>query len=90
MALAAERVKYYDDMSEMFATTGWKDLIDEMTKEVYEKQADALQVGTWEEVCEMRGHAKAYAILINLKEMTAMQKANEEADALQEGSTLNA
>ena len=90
MALAPERVKYYDDMSEMFATNGWKDLIDEMTREVYEKQADALQAGTWEQVCEMRGHAQAYAVLINLKEMTAMQRANEEADALNPEVSINA
>jgi len=74
------RVKYYEDLSEMFATKGWRDLVEEMKKEVYEKQADALDATDWGQVCELRGSARTLAILVNLQEMTAMQRANEEAD----------
>ena len=83
MALAPERVKYYDDIGEMVGTEGWKDLCEQLKREVYEKQADALSAPNWGRVCELRGEANALAVLVNLKEMTAMQKANEEADSMQ-------
>mgnify|MGYP003624713155 CR=1 FL=1 len=74
------RAKYYDDMSELFGTKGWRDLIEELSKEVYEKQADALDATDWGQVCELRGAAKALSVLINLQEMTKLQRNNEEAD----------
>lgn len=80
MILDPARAKYYDDMTEMFGTEGWKSLVEELSREIYEKQADALDATDWGQVCEMRGAAKSLAVLVNLKETVLMQRDNEEAD----------
>lgn len=40
--LPAEIAKYYEDLEEMFATDGWKAMVEEAVKEIYQLQADAL------------------------------------------------
>lgn len=82
MALTPEQKKYYDDLGEMMATAGWKSLIEEAKNEIYQLQADALDVDVWEKVCWLRGKAEQLAYLINLEAISDAQRAllEEEED----------
>lgn len=68
--------KYYSDMEDLFATPGWKTVIEEIKQEIYELQAQALEAATWEAVCEYRGKAEALAYFVNLADVIDMQKSN--------------
>jgi len=72
--LTPDEQKYYDDLDEMFATEGWKNLIEDCTKEIYQLQADALEAGSWDEVCRLRGRAEQLAYLVNLEAVTETMK----------------
>jgi hypothetical protein len=72
--LTDEEIAFYDAQDEMFATPGWKQLMEDTAKEIYQIQANALEVKTWEQVCEERGRAKQLAILLRLEEISDVQR----------------
>ena len=67
-------------MDTMFATEGWKALIEEAKQEIYQLQADALEAKSWDEVLVMKGHAERLALLVKLEEISDAQKALLEQD----------
>lgn len=81
MALTKEQVDYYDAMEGMFATPGYKIMIKDATAQIYQHQADALELASWDFVNVLRGKSQALAELVNLEETTNLQKASlEEPD----------
>ena len=73
MSLTPEQQKEFDEYQEMFATPGWRRLVDTLEKQIYEHQAGALEVASWEKVCELRGRATAFAELTNLEDVLQLQ-----------------
>ena len=81
MALTKAQTDYYDAMEGMFATSGYKIMIEDATAQIYQNQADALEVQTWDLVNILRGKSQALAELVNLENTTTIQKASlEEPD----------
>ena len=78
--------KYFDDLEEMFATPGWRNLVEEAKAQIYQFQSDALERPTWDSVCELRGQVMQLARLVNLEEVTAFMR----AQALSEADDLDA
>ena len=80
-----DNTKYWDDLEEMFATNGWRQLILELKAEIYQSQADALEAPTWDDVNRFKGRANALAYIANLEQIVSLQrkqKQSEEADDL--------
>ena len=80
MALSEELEQYYRQMEELFGTRGWQTLAEEASKRIYELQANALEAPNYDQVCEMRGEAKAWAYLARLEEVTNVTKASLEEE----------
>jgi hypothetical protein len=80
MALTPEQEEYYDALEDVFALPGWKLIIEEATKEIYNIQANMLEVSSWERVCELRGEAARLAEFTRLEEVSRLQKAMLEQD----------
>jgi hypothetical protein len=77
-----EDTKYFDDLENMFGTLGWRTLIEEAKAEIYQLQADMLEVKSWDEVLVKRGRALALQDLVDKQEVVAQaRKTLEEADA---------
>jgi hypothetical protein len=75
--------KYFDELEEMFATQGWRNLVEEAKAQIYQFQSDALEQTSWDRVCELRGQVMQLARLVNLEEVTAFMRAQSaEASAL--------
>jgi hypothetical protein len=79
-AITQDQIDYYDALDEMFATQGWKLLIEEATAQIYQCQADALEQPSWDNVNVLRGKAMQLAELKNLEEVTRMQRTLLEED----------
>jgi hypothetical protein len=75
MGLTPEQQKFFDDLEEMFAMPAWKALVEEAKRTIYHLQAEALEAGSFEEVCIKRGRAQQLAEFINMEEMMELQKA---------------
>lgn len=75
MALTLDQRKYYDNLDEMFATDGWKDLMKEVEREIYQLQADALESDSWDKVRFLQGRARQLVIFFNLEAESEAQKA---------------
>lgn len=85
MALTQEDETYFRDMEEMFGSKGWRKLVEETNKMIYQLQAEGLERATdWGDLCDRRGQAKGLAFFVNLQGDTLALKANLEAqdDAL--------
>lgn len=81
MALTPEQEEYFDALEDVFAMPGFKMLVDEAHKQIYQYQAMALEQPSWDAVNELRGRAKQLAEFTNLEEVTMLQKASlEEGD----------
>lgn len=80
MALTPEQEEYYNALDEMFATKGWKTLVEEATAMIYQAQADALEQPSWDHVNVLRGKAMQLAEIVNFEETSRMQKALLEED----------
>ena len=80
MALTPEQEQYYDALEDVFALPGWKLIVEEALKEIYNIQASMLEVPSWDRVCELRGEASRLAEFTRLEEVTRMQKAMLEED----------
>lgn len=76
--LKPEDEKYLNDLEEMFGTQGWRNLVDEAKRQIYEFQARALEARTWEEVLVLRGRAEQLALLIDLRDTTALLRKQAE------------
>ena len=61
--------QYVIFMEEMIATTGWRTFVEELEKEIYNIQADALESPTWEAVCRAKGRAEGLAEITSLPAM---------------------
>lgn len=59
----------------------WAVIQSALNNEIYQCQASSLDVKTWEEVCALRGYAKALAFVIQLREMVVKSKEQEAKDA---------
>jgi len=70
----AEYEEYLEALEEMFTSPGWKLLVEEFHKDIYHRQASALEASSWERVCELRGEAKQLAYLANLEGFVEMQR----------------
>ena len=71
-------IDYYNDLEELFGTSGWRHLLEEARKQIYQFQAEALEAKSFEQVCYLRGQAEQLARLINLPETTANMRAQHE------------
>ena len=80
MALTPDQIDEYDDYGEMFGTKGWRRLVAHLLNEIYESQATAFELGTWEEVCEAKGYAKAFAYIANYEDYLDLEKASFEQE----------
>lgn len=74
MQLTQEQSKYYDDLDEMFATRGWRIMMEDAKAQIYQNQADALEQPNWDSVNVLRGKALQLAELVNMEEITALQR----------------
>lgn len=83
---AREALEYFEKLQEVFATEGWKLLIDEAKAQLYQYQADVMQAESWDQVCELRGQVTQLSRLINLEEVTDLLKAQAEQQVLVEAS----
>lgn len=79
MGLTPDQQQFFDDMEELFATRGWKRLIEEANSTIYHLQAEALEAKTWEQVILMRGKAEQLAELTNMEDTVAISKSQLEA-----------
>ena len=80
MALTPEQTEYYDAMEDLFSRPGWKILVEDLTAQVYQYQANALEQPSWDHVNVLRGKGMQLAELINFEETTLMQKAMLETE----------
>lgn len=74
MGLTPEDQKFFDDLEELFSTPGWKSLVEEAKRTIYHLQAEALEAGSFEEVCVKRGRAQQLAELVNMEASLELQK----------------
>jgi len=86
MGLTPEQQKFFDELEEVFSTQGWKSLVKEAEQTIYYLQAEALEAGSFEEVCVKRGRAQQLAEFVNMEDNVALQKSElarvyEEGDA---------
>lgn len=83
---AREALEYFEKLEETFSTPGWKQLIDEARSQLYQYQADVLEVDSWDKVCELRGQVTQLSRLINLEEVTGLMRQQAEDRLLEEAS----
>lgn len=75
-----EDAKYFDTMEDLFAHPGWKLLVEECLRMVYQLQADAIDGTTWEQVNVIRGRAQQLNEIIRMKEMFETIRAQKEEE----------
>lgn len=80
MALTPEQTEYYNDLEELFATSGWKKVIEDAQAQIYQFQADALEQPNWDAVNVLRGRALQLNELTLLEDISMMQKAELESE----------
>jgi hypothetical protein len=71
---------YFNSLEDTFGTAGWRALIEDAKREIYELQASALEAASYEEIMFMKGQAEVLNRLINLPEITAATRAQHEAN----------
>jgi hypothetical protein len=74
VATVDETLQYFEELEETFSTKGWKNLIQEAKAQLYQYQNDAIEVDSWEKVCEIRGEVRQLSRLLNLEEMISILK----------------
>lgn len=84
MAGIDETIEYFEELQEMFATKGWKNLTAEARSQLYQYQNDILEVDSWDKVCEIRGEVRQLSRLLNLEEMIALLKEQAARQALED------
>lgn len=48
----------------------WETVKKGLTNDIYQAQAQSLDAKNWDQVCELKGYAKALAFIISLRENT--------------------
>ena len=75
--------KHFEDMMTLTGYPEWKQLADELKKEVYQTQANTLQSAeSWDQVCFAKGWSAGLAYIINLRENTLKAEKNAKEQAL--------
>ena len=70
---------YIEDLQMTFATPGWRRMVDEAHKQIYQFQCDVLErTKTIEEVFYLRGRAEQLVLLINLPDTIRVAILNDE------------
>lgn len=78
--LDPELIQYFDELEHTIGTPGWRRIVDDAKKQVYQFQCAALEEArSFEQVCYMRGQAEQLAYLINLPETLKTLRAQHEA-----------
>lgn len=72
--------KYYEAMITLTAYPEWKEWCDEIAKEIYQIQANALESKDYGDLCERKGFAKGLAYVINLRDDTLKARQIEESN----------
>jgi len=62
--------KYYEAMITLTSYPEWSEWCEEIAKEIYQIQANALESKDYGDLCERKGFAKGLAYVINLREDT--------------------
>lgn len=83
---AREALEYFEKLEEVFGCEGWKLLLEEARSQLYQYQADVLEVDSWDKVCELRGQVTQLSRLLNLEQMTEMLKQQAEEQVLAEAA----
>lgn len=78
--LTNDQRQYFDDLESLFGTAGWRIIVEEARKQIYQFQADALEAKSWEQVLYLRGQAEQLARLINLQDLTTSLRAQHETE----------
>jgi hypothetical protein len=60
--------KYYEGILTVTAMPEWGAFVEDIKREIYHIQANALEHSTWEKVCEARGEARGLARIVNLRD----------------------
>lgn len=71
-----DMTRYYDELDEMFATPGWKNLVGEAKAQLAEWKEIMPTLRSWDQVNELRGQMLQLARIINLEEVTDMMRQN--------------
>lgn len=83
-------LQYYEELEEMFATQGWRNLVKEANEQLTEWKELMPQLRSWDQVNELRGQMLQLARLINLEEVTAFMKQQAEEELLDVTGTADA
>ena len=83
--LTPDQTKYFDDLESMFGTAGWRIIVDEARKQIYQFQADALEAKSYEAICFLRGQAEQLARLVNLQDVTITLRAQHAVEDDEDG-----
>lgn len=75
-------LEYAEKLLETFATPGWKLVVEEAKRQIYQLQADALDQKSWENVCRLQGEAAQLSRIVNLEDTIVLmvQQAKEDED----------
>jgi len=81
---------YIEDLQMTFATPGWRRMVDEAHKQIYDFQATVLErAKTIEEVYYLRGRAEQLAIMVGLPDqLKAVLAADARAEAEDDADEL--
>jgi hypothetical protein len=77
----SNRKEYLDAMESLLGHPGWKYIEEDARKQVYQLQADALDIRackTWDQVNIARGRAEVFAEILMLSEVIANQRDQHE------------
>jgi hypothetical protein len=69
---------YFNALEDTFGTAGWRNLVEDAKREIYELQASALEAASYEEIMFMKGQAEVLNRIVNLRDITAATKAQHE------------
>ena len=86
----SEQIRYYEELEEMFATPGWRNLVKEASDQLTEWKELMPQLRSWDQVNELRGQMLQLARLLNLEEVTAMMKRQAEEELVDVTDTADA
>jgi len=86
----SEQIRYYEELEEMFATPGWRNLVKEASDQLTEWKELMPQLRSWDQVNELRGQMLQLARLLNLEEVTAMMKRQAEEELIDVTDTADA
>lgn len=60
--------EYYQHILDTTETPGWKLIVEDAEKNIYNMQAEALEAPSFDKVNELRGEARQLAYVVNLQD----------------------